>query len=462
MPPHPPLRGTFPPEGGREGKPLPLLERWKLLDNLRRSLVPPALLTLLVLGWTVLPGLPGLWTAMALAVFALPFFQMALGVAIGCVRSRSLTPLKKAWERLPSTFGQVGLELVFLAYRAVLLLDAIVRTLVRLLVTHRKLLEWETAASTEQRLGTGLAHFAAVMWPAPALAIAIAVAIVALRPGAIAVAAPFLVAWLLSPYMAFRVSLPRPVVRLHLTGPERTALRRVARKTWLFFETFVTDADHWLPPDNFQEIPDGRLAHRTSPTNQGLLLLSTLAANDLGYIGPGTLADRLERTFNTLDGLEKHWGHFYNWYETQTLQPLPPRYISTVDSGNLLGCLLTLAWPEGEGRGARFRAVGDPGAHRYARPGRRAGIGRGRPTALGPDRGTAGRPGRVGYLAGGVRAHRPRAGRPRGGGVGRPAPGAVGRPAPGAVNHRADGRAGDRVDDRRAGDVGGSPGEAGR
>ncbi len=133
------------------------------------------------------------------------------------------------------------------------------------------------------------------------------------------------------------------MTHLHLTEGQRRALRRVARKTWLFFETFVGDADHWLPPDNFQEIPDGRVAHRTSPTNQGLLLLSTLAASDLGYIGLGTLADRLERTFDTLNALEKHWGHFYNWYQTETRQPLPPRYVSTVDSGNLLGCLLTLA-----------------------------------------------------------------------------------------------------------------------
>ncbi len=235
------------------------------------------------------------------------------------------------------------LEIVFLAYRAWLLLDAITRTLVRLFVTHRKLLEWETAASTEQRLGNDLSHFVAVMWPAPVLSLAIAAVILTLRPGAIVAAAPFLVAWLVSPFVAFRVSLPRIVTHLHLTEAERGALRRVARKTWLFFETFVGDADHWLPPDNFQEIPDGRIAHRTSPTNQGLLLLSTLAANDLGYIGLGILADRLERTFDTFDRLEKHWGHFYNWYQTETLQPLPPQYISTVDSGNLLGCLLTLA-----------------------------------------------------------------------------------------------------------------------
>ncbi len=116
----------------------------------------------------------------------------------------------------------------------------------------------------------------------------------------------------------------------------------MARKTWHFFETFVGDQDNWLPPDNFQEIPDGRIAHRTSPTNTGLLLVSTLAAHDLGYIGIDTLLDRLERTFDSFDRLEKHWGHFYNWYDTRTLQPLPPRYISTVDSGNLLGCLVAL------------------------------------------------------------------------------------------------------------------------
>ncbi len=258
--------------------------------------MPPALLTLLVLGWTVLPGSPGLWTATALAVFALPFFQIVLGVVVGCVRSRSLSPLKKSWERVPSTFGQVGLELVFLAYRAVLLLDAI--------VPH----PGAAAGDPPQApgVGDGRVDRAAAGYRPDALRRGHVAGPGdgdrdrrrdpgVLRPGAIVVAAPFLVAWLLSPYMAFRVSRPRPVARLHLTGPERIALRRVARKTWLFFETFVTDADHWLPPDNFQEIPDGRLAHRTSPTNQGLLLLSTLAANDLGYIGPGTLADRLQR-----------------------------------------------------------------------------------------------------------------------------------------------------------------------
>jgi cyclic beta-1,2-glucan synthetase len=327
----------------RRRNPLPVLERWKLLDNLRRSLVPPALLVLLVLGWTVLPGSVGLWTAAALTVSALPLIQTALSVVVGVIRSRSLAPLRKLKESAPPVVGQVLMEILFLAYRSALLIDAIGRTLARLLVTRRKLLEWETAASTEQRLGTELAVFIKGMWSGPVLAVVIGALVGLIRPHALAVASPFLIAWFASPWAACVLSQPGAVAQRVLTGGERRALRRIARKTWLFFETFVGDADHWLPPDNFQEVPDGRVAHRTSPTNQGLLLLSTLAANDLGYIGPCRMVERLEKTLDTLNRLDRHWGHFYNWYQTQTLQPLPPKYISTVDSGNLLGCLIALA-----------------------------------------------------------------------------------------------------------------------
>ncbi len=162
---------------------LPVLERWKLLDNLRRSLVPPALLLLLVLGWTVLPGSPRAWTAVALAVFVLPLIQTALSVAIGSIRSGSLSPLRKSRETLPAVLGQIGMDIVFLAYRSGVLLDAIVRTLARLFVSRRKLLEWETAASTEQRLGTDLPHFIKGMWSGPALAIAIVGLVGVMRPG---------------------------------------------------------------------------------------------------------------------------------------------------------------------------------------------------------------------------------------------------------------------------------------
>ena len=233
--------------------------------------------------------------------------------------------------------GQTLLAVVFLADQARLMCDAVVRTLARLLVTRRRLLEWETAASTEQRLGTGLriswlACGERSLWPrqAPRWWRYAAIGLWA--------ASPFLAGWLLSPVVAFWVSRPKQVRDLTLSEDERRALRRITRKTWHFFETFVGDEDHWLPPDNFQEIPDGRIAHRTSPTNQGMLLLSTMAAHDLGYLSLGRLAERLEKTIDALEQMEKHWGHFYNWYETRTLRPLPPAYISTVDSGNLLGC----------------------------------------------------------------------------------------------------------------------------
>src|SRR5262249_25809875 len=242
-----------------------------------------------------------------------------------------------------AVLGQILMEIVFLAYRSSVLVDAIARTLARLFVSRRKLLEWETAASTEQRLGTDLAHFVKQIRSGVILAAAIALLVIAVNPGALIVALPFLCVWLVSPSAAYFLSRPGAVARTVLTEAERRALQRVARKTWLFFETFVGDADHWLPPDNYQEIPDGRVAHRPSPTNEGLLLLSTLSANDLGYIGPRRMVERLEKTFETLNRLEKHWGHFYNWYQTETLQPLTPKYISTVDSGNLLGCLITLA-----------------------------------------------------------------------------------------------------------------------
>ncbi len=293
-------------------------------------------------GLDVLPGSPWLWTAAALATLAVPFFQSLLGSIVDSVRGGSLSVLFYWIVGVRALLGQFVLDIAFVAYRGPLLLDAIGRTLVRMFWTRRKLLEWETAASTDRRLQGGLLHVITDMWLAPALAIAIGALVLTLQPAALAAAAPILAAWLLSPVIAFQVSQPRRSVEIALSDAERRALRRIARKTWHFFTTFVGEVDHWLPPDNFQEIPDGRVAHRTSPTNTGLLLVSTLAAHDLGYISLGVLLERLEHTFDSFDRLEKHWGHFYNWYDTRTLQPLAPRYLSTVDSGNLLGCLITL------------------------------------------------------------------------------------------------------------------------
>ena len=323
--------------------PLPHLERWKIIDNLRRSLVPPALVVLLVLAWTVLPGSPWWWDLLAVAVIGLPLILQTVSFLRSLLGSVApLGVLREFRDNALATGSQVFLSATFMLDQSRLMVDAIVRTLIRLFITRRNLLEWETAATTERRLGRGLTHFCRTMWPAVATAAGIAGLVIAIdRPDAVA-AAPFLALWLASPLVAYRVSRPRQAAEAPLTPPQRQELRRIARKTWNFFETFVGDEDHGLPPDNYQENPKGDLAHRTSPTNIGLYFLSTLAANDFGFLNLRAMIRRLEKTFETLQQLDRHQGHLYNWYDTRTLRPLQPPYVSTVDSGNLLGCLIAL------------------------------------------------------------------------------------------------------------------------
>ena len=326
----------------RRPNPLPILERWKILDNLRRSLIPPAMVLWLVLSFTVLPVSAWLGLGFPLLILALPLTLQVLGGVVQALRARSLAPVRELGKNILPTLGQAGLMAVFLLFQTYQAVDAIVRTLRRLFLTQRHLLEWETAASAERRLGTGLRHFLRAMWQAPALAVALTMLIGLARPDALLPASLFLIPWFLSPLVAFLVSQPIPAGEAALGPDERAEMGRIARRTWRYFEDFVGDADHWLPPDNFQEEPTARVAHRTSPTNQGLLLLATLAAHDLGYLSLANLVERLEKTLATLDRLPRHRGHFFNWYNTLTLEPLQPTYISTVDSGNLVGCLVTL------------------------------------------------------------------------------------------------------------------------
>ncbi|HBI43209.1 MAG TPA: glycosyl transferase family 36, partial [Planctomycetales bacterium] len=308
-----------------------------------RGLAPPALLVFLILGWTVLPGSPWLWTAAALAVVAWPLLLQLTSIpsrivrfALGGVRE-SFVP-----AGVGNTAAQVLLAAAFLPEQAGLLLDAISRTLYRVFVGKRRMLEWETAAAAERRLGGDFRTFLRVLWLSPVLGLALALILFTFRLNALTAAAPLLIAWLVSPFVAFWVSKPPPVEERELTDPERRLLRRLARKTWGFFETFVTEEDNWLPPDNYQEDPKAAVAHRTSPTNMGLYLISSLAGHDFGYLSFPALLGLLEKTFATFDRLERAHGHFYNWYETTTLKALPPIYLSTVDSGNLLGCFVTL------------------------------------------------------------------------------------------------------------------------
>ncbi len=325
---------------------LPLISRWKIFDNLRRSLVAPALLLWLIGAWTFLPGSPVWWMLFALLTVSFPVYAHVTTSLFLHPRGVPWTSyFWHVWSDFGTNTKQVALTLLFLPHQAWVMLDAIARVAYRKLISGKHLLEWVTAAQTESSSRHDRAAFWRLMYPVTLFASGIALLISVLRPQAFVLALPFLLAWAVSPLLAYYVSssgrsLKQSSRTLH--GEERQTLRLIARRTWRFFETFVGDTDHWLPPDNFQEDPYPAIAHRTSPTNIGLLLLSTCAARDFGYVGLFETVERLELSFATLRKLEKFRGHFFNWYDTQTLAPLNPQYISTVDSGNLAGHLIAV------------------------------------------------------------------------------------------------------------------------
>ncbi|MGZ9224224.1 MAG: GH36-type glycosyl hydrolase domain-containing protein, partial [Anaerolineales bacterium] len=317
------------------------LDRWKIFDNLRRSLTSPSILALIIGGWLVLPGFSLAWIALALSTHI-------LATAFGLISALRASQTDQYPETTARPVQQAALrslfQLVFLPNEAFIALDAIATTIVRMTITHRRLLQWVTAAHTVHVFGKDLkVHIAwNEMIAAPFFSVFLSALLISSNLSALWTALPFLLAWLISPYIAARISRRFSHKREKLTPAQEKRLRLLARATWLYFEHFVGPDDHWLPPDHFQEEPRGIVAHRTSPTNIGLLLLSTLSACDLGYIGPRELALRIRNTFDGMDKLEKQRDHFLNWYDTRTLSPLPPRYISTVDSGNLAASLITL------------------------------------------------------------------------------------------------------------------------
>jgi len=337
------LLPTVPGADGRAPNPISPLSRWKIFDNLRRSLVAPSLLALLILGW-VIPGEAIFLTLVVLGIMLLPSVLVAIGEL---VRKPSDLPFYQHSRSVMRRFGRQLLQELFtlscLPYDAFISLEAIFRTIARVLITRRKLLEWRTARDAQRTDHTNVGGFYQSMWVQPLFAVFVALIELLPHSGAWAVGGVFAAIWLISPLIAWQLSQPsRPIVS-HLSPEDELFLGAVARRTWRFFETFVSAADNYLPPDNFQEDPPVGIAHRTSPTNIGLALLSNLAAWDFGYISAGRMIDRVNRTMATMDKLARHRGHFFNWYDTRTLQPLRPMYVSTVDSGNLSGHLLTLA-----------------------------------------------------------------------------------------------------------------------
>ncbi|MBC7432713.1 MAG: glycosyl transferase [Rubritepida sp.] len=323
---------------------MPSIGRWKMLENLRRSLSAPAAVLALLVGWMLpLPEAALVWTLFVLATIVLPTLVPVIAAIAPWRPGVTLASHGRALAYdLRTALALSGLLVTFLAHQAWLMGDAISRTLWRLFASHRHLLQWVPAAQATRSRRPGLGGSFRSM--SGGLVIGALAGLLALLSDQWWLAAPFALLWIASPAVArWASSAPRSAARLAISPEERHALRLTARRTWRFFETFVTAADHLLPPDNFQEDPAPVLARRTSPTNLGLYLLSTVSARDFGWIGTLDAVERLEGTLATMAGMERYRGHFYNWYDTGSLRPLDPKYISSVDSGNLAGHLIALA-----------------------------------------------------------------------------------------------------------------------
>ncbi len=330
--------------GPRATDAIPAIGRWKMIDNLRRSLSAPATFATLVAAWCLKGVGAGLWTAFVLCVFSLPTllsFLSSLFPKRSGIAKRSF--LRGVAADLAIGLAQAALRVVFLAHTAWMRGDAIARTLWRTVISRRHLLEWVPAAQAHRALDLEVTGFYRRMRGAILLALAACVFVAASGSGALAWAGPFIVLWLLSPVVAWWVSLPpREAASQRFSAIQARQFRGIARQTWRYFERFAGPGFQNLPADNFQEVPQPVAARRTSPTNIGLALLSTVAANDFGWIGTVEMAERLEATLASVARLERFRGHLFNWYGTDDLAPLEPRYVSTVDSGNLAAHLITL------------------------------------------------------------------------------------------------------------------------
>ena len=328
--------------GEREKNPLSGLSLWKIFDNLRRSLVPTALFAVLLLGWCVLAQ-PFYWTFLALEILVLP---MAIDIGLALVRKSPDLSLGRhlmlSLRDLRHRSVQLLFEVACLPHDAFSSLGAIARTGWRVHVSHRHLLQWVASHAAERRRGTRWTSLLPTLWGGPPVAIGIGLYLAINRPQALPVALPWLLLWLAAPVLERWLARSPSRQSAALDATQAKFVRGVARRTWAFFERFVGADDNWLPPDNYQEQPIAKTAHRTSPTNIGLCLLANLTAYDLGYLGLTQLLDRCALTFATLQRMERYRGHFYNWYDTTTLQPMQPQYVSTVDSGNLVAHLLVL------------------------------------------------------------------------------------------------------------------------
>jgi cyclic beta-1,2-glucan synthetase len=320
-------RGTLKPVD------LSLLTRWQIIDNLRRSLLPPAYFVLLGLALTVLPGSPGRWLVIVFATMLIPVIRDLLSMWRADRHPRGL---------LTAT-AHVLIGIWTLPFQSALLLDAVSKTLYRLWISKRRLLEWTSSSHIELKSGGQSQSAIQFAIGGYVLIVVFAVAVVLkAQPPFLWAGLALCTLWALAPLVVRWLDKPALRDEQPLAAADKEQLRRLAKQIWTFYEDFAGPGDHDLPPDNVQIDPPNGVAHRTSPTNIGFLLTASLAARGFGFIDTREFVERLERTITTVERLEKWNGHLYNWYDTATLQTLPPAYVSTVDSGNFVASLMTV------------------------------------------------------------------------------------------------------------------------
>jgi cellobiose phosphorylase len=331
---------------GREGKeenPVNNISRWKIFDNLRRSLNPLFILLFLLAAWTIFPGSPIVGTLAALGVTAFPIYS-SFSVQLFQRPTRVMWKLyfEKVRADLKVNTFQALTTFMIMPHQAYLSLDAIIRTLWRMYVSDRLLLEWTTASQTERETKTNIGEYYQKMWVNVAWSALCLVLSAVFNPPVLFLVAPFVAVWVIAPYLSYRMSLELKKEQEELSEEDIRELRTYTRRTWNYFERFVNEEHSWLAPDNFQEQPYLGAVDRTSPTNMGLALTATYTAYDFGYITLQQLLHRLGNMLGSMKLLERRAGHFYNWYSTKTTEVLNPKYISTVDSGNLAGSLVVV------------------------------------------------------------------------------------------------------------------------
>ncbi|MGE5613359.1 MAG: GH36-type glycosyl hydrolase domain-containing protein [Bacillota bacterium] len=330
-------------EGIKIKNQLSFLSKWKIFDNIRRSLLYPSLLVLIFAGIVLLPGNSLVWIGFAVLVTVSPvttgIMNALLSGNMGCRKSKTSSTVITGTK---AAVYQSVMLFMLMPHQAYLMADAIIRTVYRVFFTHKNMLEWVTAADVESSARNDMGTYLRKMWFSIAAAVAILISLQWGDRGSIIPSAASALIWIIAPAAAFRASKSTPRKRHRLSSEDYSFLRLVSRKTWSFFEDFAGESDNYLPPDNYQEDPPKGVAHRTSPTNIGLMLISVISACDMGYISWTGMLEKLDKVINTIEKLEKWKGHLYNWYDTISLEMLRPLYVSTVDSGNLVGYMMAL------------------------------------------------------------------------------------------------------------------------